>query len=64
MTGTGADAFAGVFSVAWISTLIAGYTELSTVPSNCFVTIGVSPFVPVVVETTAHVTFGVFGVRP
>ena len=65
MTGTGPVAFAGVFNVAWISTLIAGYDELSTFPSSCFVTVGISPFVPFAVLTTVQVTFGTFfGVRP
>ena len=55
---------AGVFKVAWNSTLIAGYDELSTFPSSC---LGrpASPFVPFAVLTTVHATFGAFfGVRP
>ena len=66
ITGTGPVALAGVVKVAWMLTLIAGYAELSTLPSSCLVTIGdiairaVQPC-----STTVQVTFGAFfGVRP
>jgi hypothetical protein len=64
ITGTPPAAFAGVLSVAWISTLIAGYAELSTLPRSCLVTTGISPMVLLAVLTTDHATLGVFGVRP
>ena len=49
---------AGVVNVNWISTVICGYDELSTCPTNCFVITGTSPFVPLAVFVTSHVTFG------
>jgi len=64
ITGTDPVAFAGVFNVACISTVMAGYDELSTLPSSCLVTVGISPLVPLVELTTDQVTLGVFGVRP
>ena len=65
ITGTGPVALAGVVSVNWMSTLIAGYALLSTCPTSCFVTAGTSPTVSLVVFVTSHVTFGAsFGTRP
>src|SRR5690242_18385191 len=65
-TGTGSLAFAGVTSVIWISTLMVGQAELSTCPTSCFATTGISP----TTRSTAWVvivqfTFGTFfGTRP
>src|SRR5688500_15543365 len=60
MTGTGPDAFAGVVSVNWTSTVICGYEELSTCPTSCFVITGTSPLMSVMVLVTSLFTFGVF----
>src|SRR5262245_34596381 len=43
ITGTGPFASAGVTSVIWMSTVIAGYDELSTCPTSTFPTTGRSP---------------------
>ncbi len=46
-------------------TVMAGYEELSTWPTNCLVMIGNSPFIPSVLLTSSQLTLGVtFGVRP
>src|SRR2546428_5597037 len=42
-TGAGLLAFAGVTNVIWISTLMAGQPELSTCPTSCLASTGISP---------------------
>ena len=65
ITGTGPFAFPGVTSVISISTLIAGYAELSTCPTNCFSMTGKTPVFESVVVLTVQVTLGTFGgMRP
>src|SRR5579883_3370277 len=65
ITGTGPFASAGVVSVSWISTLIAGYDELSTCPANCFVIAAKSPLLVLDVLVTSQRTDGTFpGTRP
>src|SRR5258707_7786310 len=57
ITGTEPFAFRGVTSVISTSTLIDGYAELSTCPTNCFSTTGKTPAFESVVLFTAQVTF-------
>ena len=65
MTGTGPVAFAGVVSVISISTVIAGYFELSTWPTSFFVVTGTPPTVSGAVLVTSHFTGGTsFGTLP
>jgi hypothetical protein len=65
ITGTGPFASAGVTSVIWISTEIAGWDALSTRPTSCVPTTGRSPTIPLAVSVTTHVTVGTFaGTRP
>src|SRR5438094_7094367 len=60
-TGTGLFAFAGVTSVIWMSTLMAGQPALSTCPTNCFAATGMAPTTrSVACITTVQVTFGTF----
>src|SRR5690348_13244350 len=64
-TGTGFTAFFGVPSVIEIFTSIDGQDKLSTTPSSCFSTTGISPTVISRVSTTFQVTPGTFfGTRP
>src|SRR5450759_4360223 len=39
ITGTGPAALAGVVNANWMSTVICGYAELSTWPTNCLATV-------------------------
>src|SRR5437879_8769493 len=65
ITGTGPFAFRGVTSVISTSTLIDGYAELSTCPTNCFSTTGKTPAFESVVFFTAQVTLRALGgMRP
>src|SRR5688572_28917412 len=59
MTGTGPAASAGVVSVSWISTVTAGYDELSTWPTSVFVVVRASLTVLVTSQRTRGVSFGV-----
>jgi hypothetical protein len=64
-TGTGPFAFAGVTSVMWIFTLIAGYAELSTCPIRSLAITGVNPIVSRSTAVTVQATFGTpAGTRP
>src|SRR3954462_15285671 len=65
ITGTGRVAAAGVTSVIWISTVIAGYAVLSTCPTNCFSMTVWGPAVVLVVLATVQATLGASaGTRP
>ncbi len=65
ITGTGPFAFRGVTSVISMSTLIDGYAELSTCPTNFFSTTGKTPAFESLVLFTAQVTLGTLGgMRP
>jgi len=65
ITGTGPGAFVGVVRVSWISTVMAGYEELSTWPASFFTVTGVLAFDSWAVLTNSQVTLGVLlGTRP
>ena len=64
-TGTFFVAFAGMTSAIWISTLIAGYDELSTCPISCFAITGTPAIDVVTVCFSSHFTAGTMrGTRP
>src|SRR5215210_3215537 len=58
ITGTGPLASAGVVRVSWMSTVTAGYDELSTCPTSRLVTTGTSPTVCLAGAVACHVTGG------
>ena len=65
ITGTGPFASAGSTTVNGMSTVIAGYAELSACPMSCVPTTRRPPIVPVSVAATLHATRGAFfGTRP
>src|SRR5579883_128851 len=65
ITGTGPFASAGSTSVIWISTVSAGYAELSTRPASNFPTTARPPTDAFTVLVTSQVTLGAFfGTRP
>ena len=63
--GTLPLALAGVTTVIWMSTEMAGYDELSTWPTNCFATTGRPATCAFTVCYTSHFTAGTLaGTRP
>ena len=64
-TGTGPFALTGTTTAILMSTVIAGWRELSTCPITRRATTGWPPTVVSTVSATVHVTFGTsFGTRP
>ena len=64
-TGTGPLALTGTTTAILMSTVIAGWAELSTCPITRRATTGWPPTVVSTVSATVHVTFGTsLGTRP
>ncbi len=64
-TGTGPLALTGTTTAILMSTVIAGWAELSTCPITRRATTGWPPTVVSTVSATVHATFGTsFGTRP
>src|SRR5204862_7689470 len=59
-TGTGPFTFTGTTSIMLMSTLINGYSLLSTCPTKSFAMTGVRPTNSLSTTFTVQVTFGIF----